>query len=53
MTPNLQPMSWWCRFGFHRWSTWGDAAEAPQSHYSYQYQRRTCLRCGRVHERQV
>jgi hypothetical protein len=43
-----KPIPFLCRLGFHVWGKWG---EAKPFGYSL-YQRRTCLECGFVGERE-
>ena len=46
-------MSWWCRFGFHRWGSWGEKFRIPGAQYLCEYQQRRCARCGKIDERTI
>lgn len=52
MADNLNPSiaaPWYCRFGIHSWSLWGEAYVAR----AYAYQRHRCLLCGKVCARRI
>lgn len=49
--PPLEPLS--CRWGFHRYTRWGQKFSIPNARAAFEYQQRTCVRCGKISERRI
>lgn len=47
------PMPRRCRWGFHKWSTWGPKFRIPDAVFHFEFQQKECLLCGHVRQRRI